>query len=372
MGSIPGFVGGSDVLNSQMASSEEVINWFQETVPGTGKRRKIFKSRAGLRTFAQFEDSPGRGAFAENGRAFAAVGSSFGEVFEDGTTVTYGSINNTNGLPVWMCSNGSAGGQIGFVSDGIGYMFNLNTNTLAQIPDVNFPANAWQMMFFEGYFAVSVRATRQFRYSDLENGDVWPVLNVAERSIASDNIVAFIRRGREMWLIGEQTTEVWYNQGDVDTPFAPISGLLIEVGCAAGYSAQRLENTLGWISQSERGGGMVHVANGFTPDKLSSYAIDLQLQDSGNLEFAYATAFDQKGHRFYQISLPVNETPLSPTFDFGEGLWHQRGMWNTATGMYEQDLAAAHMYAFSKNLMLSRLDGTVYWLRDDAYDDGVL
>lgn len=371
MPSIPGAIGGSYVLRQPFIACEQAINWFKETIRGQGKRGAYMRARAGLRVFASVDDSPGRGGFEQDGRVFVVVGSTFGEIFEDGSSIAYGTVENTNGLPVWMCSNGSAGNQVGFVSDGVGYMFNLLTDTLAAIGG-DFPANAWQMQFADGYFLVSIRDTRQWRWSELEDGTDWDPLNVAERSIASDNIVAFIRVRRELWLIGSRTTEIWYDQGDPLIPWAPIQGAFIEMGCAAGYSAQRIENTIVWIGQNENGGGVVYVANGYQPDRISTYPIDLQLQVSGNLEFVYASAWQEKGHDFYQISLPVNEAPLSPVLDMTEGLWHQRAMWNTTTAQYEQDLAAFHMHGFSKNLMGSRLDGTIYWLRDDAYTDQVM
>lgn len=305
MPSIPGVIGGSNVLRQPFISCERSINVFPERIPGTGKRQAYLKSRAGMRTFATVDDSPGRGGFAQDGRCFAVVGSSFAEIFEDGSTVTHGNVE-TSTLPVWMCSNGSAGNQIFFVAYPYGYIFDLSTDTLTQLSG-DFPENVWQGAFMDGYFLVSIRDSRQFRWSALEDGLTWDPLNVAERSIASDNIMGFIRSHRELWIIGSRTTEVWYDQGDPLIPFAPIQGVLLEVGTSAGYSVQRNESTLSWIMQNELGGGTVVVADGYTPDKLSTYAIDLELQDSGNLEFVHATAFQQKGHRFYQINLPPEE-----------------------------------------------------------------
>lgn len=377
MPSIPGFIGGSNVLRQPFVACEQAINWFPESVPGTGKRPRYLKGRAGLRPFASIDDSPGRGIFFQDGRCFAVAGTTFAEVFEDGTTAAYGSVTLGNSYPVWMCSNGSAGNQVFLTSPPNGYIFDLSTDTLTELSG-DFPDNVWQPVFMDGYFLVSIKDSRQFRWSALEDGTSWDLLDVAERSITSDNIVAFIRSHRELWLIGSKMTEVWYDQGDPLIPFAPMGNTVLEWGCAAGYSAQRTQNTLAWIGQNESGGGVVVVADGYTPDKLSTYAIDKELQDSGNLEEVHASAFQQKGHDFYQINLPPNEAPLSPVFDFTEARngapnpWHHRGMWNTTTASFEQDLAAAHCYAFSKNLMVSRLDGTIYWLRDDVYDDGVI
>ena len=78
--------------------------------------------------------------------------------------------------------------------------------------------------------------SRTFAFSDLEDGTVWAALDVNERSEASDNIVAMVRSHREIWLLGSQTSEVWFDQGDPLNPFAPIQGVFVEQGCAAPYS----------------------------------------------------------------------------------------------------------------------------------------
>jgi hypothetical protein len=44
---------------------------------------------------------------------------------------------------------------------------------------------------------------------------------------------------REAWLIGTQTTEVWYNAGNAQFSFAELPGVFIEHGCVAPYSIAR-------------------------------------------------------------------------------------------------------------------------------------
>jgi hypothetical protein len=49
---------------------------------------------------------------------------------------------------------------------------------------------------------------------------------------------------REIWLFGNNTTEIWINIGDPDFPFQRIQGAFLEIGCAAPYSVAKADNSL--------------------------------------------------------------------------------------------------------------------------------
>src|SRR5215469_18794550 len=111
--------------------------------------------------------------------------------------------------------------------------------------------------FMDGYFLVLINNSRAFQISALEDGTSWDPLDVGERSEGSDNVQAMKRNHREIWFMGTKTTEVWYDSGDPDFPFAPIQGVFIEQGCAgSGFTLQRLDNTLIWCGLNEDGQGV--------------------------------------------------------------------------------------------------------------------
>lgn len=368
---LPGFAGPSNTLASVNADAEDLINLFIEsTPPGSGKVPKYLRATPGIRPFATGPEGTIRGEFSQDGRAFAVSGGRFIELDENGTGTDYGSVLD-DGLPASMQSNGTAGFQVLTLSGGLGYIFDLAANTLTQITDPGFPADVVQAEFMDGYFIVTIRDTRRFQISALEDGTSWDALDVGERSEGSDNIVSMIRNHRELWFLGGKTGEVWYDNGDPDFPFAPIQGVFVEQGSAAAFSVCRRNNTIAWLGADERGNGVVYQADGYIPQQVSTFAVETNIQTEGS-DLELTTAFAQQigGHVFSWMHIP--SLPWTWVYDATEKLWHKRAIWDATACEYLPYIDGAYMFAFGKHLLGSRLDATIYELSPDFFDDEVV
>ena len=70
------------------------------------------------------------------------------------------------------------------------------------------------------------------------DGTVWDHTQIVQRSAAPDPWIAMTVINNEIWLMGSQTTEVWFFSRRLPvSPFEPVPGQLIEQGCAAAFSA---------------------------------------------------------------------------------------------------------------------------------------
>ncbi len=369
---LPGFVGPSHTLASPLADVERTINFFTErTEPGNGKTPAYLRGTPGLRPSLSCGDTPLRGIFYQDGRGFAVAGERFVELFENGLVINHGPVND-DGLPASFASNGSAGEQVLCIAGGLGYIFDLGTNTLSAALGGDFPANVKMCAFMDGYFLVLVANTRRFQISALEDGTSWDALDVAERSEGSDNIVSMIRNHREIWFLGSQTTEVWYDNGDPLFPFAPIQGVFLETGSAAPFCAVRADNTVLWLDRDERGDAIVRRANGYTPERISTYAVERALQSASdqNIDLAVAFAEQTQGHLFYWLYVPELETTW--VYDVAEGLWHERALWNATACVWEPHVAVCHAFGWGKHLVGDRLSDQVYELSLTYYDDQIV
>jgi hypothetical protein len=387
MPEITSFVNGWNRSLSPVVDTEETHNFFVEsTAPGYGKGKQVLMSKPGKKAFASTAGSGvGRGIFFQDGRCFVVIGTHFYELTDNndntGTLTNYGTVVNDD-TPASMCSNGTAGHQVMITSGGFGYIFDLIANTLVQITDAGFPANVGQCLFTDGYFAVAVRSSRIWQISDRENGLSWDPLNFAERQIASDNIVSFVRLQRTICLLGSHSSEFWYNTGDADFPFAPVQGAFMELGSAAAYSAIRFGDTgstLAWLGANANGQGTVHLMNGFDPAKVSTATVDLYIQITSGPPIPFdddlsgAIAFGQqfRGHQWFWLYLP-NTARWTPVFDLTEKVWLQFDEWNKTTCQYEPDAAIDGTQAFGRFLVVSRLNGVVYALDQFTYRDELL
>lgn len=384
---IPSFVGPWNRSLSVVADAEETINFFVEsTPPGSGKAPQVLMSKPGKKAFASTAASGvGRGIFFQDGRCFVVIGTHFYELTDNnddtGTLTSYGTVVNDD-TPASMCSNGTAGNQVMITSGGFGYIFDLLANTLTQIADTDFPSNVGQCLFTDGYFAVCKRSSRSWYISALEDGTDWDPLDVAERSIASDNIVSFVRLQRTICILGSHSSEFWYDSGDADFPFTPVQGAFMELGSAAAYSAIRFGDTgstLAWLGANANGQGTIHLMNGFDPAKVSTATVDLYIQITSGPVIPYdddlsgAIGFGQqfRGHQWFWLYLP-NLARFTAVFDLTEKVWLQFAEWNTTTCQYEPDAAIAGAQAFGRFLVVSRLNGVVYSLDQFTYQDELL
>lgn len=376
---VPACVGPTNTLRSINADDERTINLYLEGVkPGQSKIGGYLAPTPGLSPFAQVGDSPGSCIFYEDGRCFVIVGTTFAEVNSDGTTTARGSVTaSTSALPSSVVSNGTAGGQLLIASGGDGYVYNLTANTLTQITAANFPGTGFpdpgtclMVEFLDGYGVALVANSRKFFLSALEDFTSWDPLDVAERSEGSDNLMGVRRSHRELWFPGTLTGEVWYDAGDPLFPLAPVPGVFLETGAACSHMARIGDEGIAWIGLNERGNGVVYMADGYTPKRVSTTAIERRLQQSTDLSAAWMFTQQQEGHVFVWIIVPDLDTSFC--YDVTVNGWHERALWNPATAAWEPHLASSYAFAFGKHLITDRLSGVIYELSLTAYSDSVV
>lgn len=375
---VPALVGPSNTLRSQNVDCERTENFYLEsTQPGNAKAPTYLVSTPGLRPFAQVLDSPGYDLFYQDGRCFTLIGNSFSEVFSNQTTRFRGSVPGaTPQLPASMVSNGTAGGQLLICIGGAGFVYNLLNSSFTEITEANFTGtgfpsgNCLMVEYMDGYGIALEYNSRKFFISALNDFTSWDPLDVFERSMGSDNFASMKRSHRELWFPGTKTGEVWSNTGDALTPFAPIPGVFIETG-AAGSAVTRAGNTIVWIQQDDRGGGMVMAANGYEPTRISTHAVELSLGQSADLSAARLFTQQQQGHTFVWLYVPDLDTTW--VYDWSVQEWHQRFLFNAETGTNDlPHVAVGHAFAFNRYLIVTWDSGIIYELALDVFDDSVV
>ena len=376
----PGFCGPSSTSRSLNVNAERTINLYPEIADsGTPKVKTWLVGTPGLKGFVNFtvrQGGPVRALWSMNGRAFAVIGNGFYEFFPWGRGKRWGMMAQSDGNPATISSNGTAGNQIFITSGGHGYIFRTDTNVFAEITDPNFPFPCSHGAFVDGYFVGLLAHTREFRCSALEDGTDWSGLDVAQVSLAGDNLRALAVNHREIWLFGEHTTHPWYNAGSSSQyyqgesfPFVPISGVVIEHGILAPHSVVQLDNTLFWLGADKLGAGTVWRAEGYIPKRISTHAVEYWLGTSNRLDRAIAYAYQDEGHAFYVLYVPDLETTW--VYDTTTKAWHERAIWNEDTYRWEPHEGRCHCFAFGKHLIGSRTTGQIYEQSLDLYDEDV-
>jgi hypothetical protein len=172
---------------------------------------------------------------------------------------------------------------------------------------------------------------------------------------------------REAWLFGTNSVEVWYDSGAADFPLTRIQGAFNEIGCAAPFSVARLDNGLFWLGSDARGRGIVYRANGYTGQRISTHAVEWQIQQYGNLADAVGYTYQQDGHAFYVLNFPTANTTW--VYDVSTSAWHERAGWDTSNGVFTRHRGNCQM-SFANEIVVGDYEnGNIYALDLDVYAD---
>lgn len=354
----PGFVYGSYESLAVTADSEMTMNWYPERMESQGATTKwALYPTPGLELIADSTYQRGRGHGTAAGREFAVIGDFFYEILQSGAPVSRGAVL-ADANPATISYNGDGGGEVFITSGGNGYIYTLSTGAFAQVAALNGKATMGDHL--DGYFLALDANTSTFYISNLLDGLTWTTgTDFAQRSQASDDWVSMIVIGKYFWLLGSETSEVWYNTG-ASFPFAPHPSGLIPYGCAAAFSVSQVDSGLAWLGGSVSGGYYVLKASGFAPEVISNVPQQVAMSRYSQVEDAVADSYNDLGHTFYLLSFPTaNKTWV---FDATTGLWSERGTWIQEDGVFVDWRARFHAFAFGEHRFLDSETGAHYKL----------
>jgi len=378
-------LGSSYALRSPNAADGRMINLFPEIVPEAGKEPAWLQRAPGLRLLATFPSGPIRGMwqYGEYGYVVAAttlyrvdtdwsyhalgtvVGTGLVNMVDNGTQLfiaagangyiyndtslqltcntTSGSANivtaDTAQLWVGLPVSGSgipSGATISSITNATTFVISANATATAtgvtltisplfsDITDPDFPG-AVGVGFLDGYFVFNEPNSQRFWITATYNGLDIDALDFASAEGSPDDLVTLIVDHREVWLFGVNTVEVWYNAGLPDFPLARIQGAFNEIGCLAAYSVAKLDNGLFWLGRDARGNGIVYRSKGYSGERVSTHAVEWQIQQYATLSDAVAYTYQQDGHSFYVLNFPTADRTW--VYDVATGVWHERAGW---------------------------------------------
>lgn len=361
------FVGPSYRVPNVVADQEACINLFVERMESRGaKSRMVLNSTPGVQAWTSVDVIGGKGIFeiisAGVERSFAVVATDFYELFADGNVTLRGSVA-VDMHPATISSNGDGGGQLFITSGGNGYCFDLTTNTLT----LELTATATMGGMIDGYFLALDTATATLYVSDLLDGTGWDPTQFAQRSDAPDPWLSMVVTRNYIYLLGEQTSCVFYDAGAFPFPFAFAPGSSMAYGVAAIFGAGIVGGAVTWMSHNADGERQVVQVRGFTPIVISTRGIEYELSQADHISDAEVLTYQEQGHLFFVLNLTSDEHTW--VYDQTEGFWHQRGTWDEDTAAYDVWHAQSHAYAFGKHLVLDRFSGTIYEMSTEFHTD---
>jgi hypothetical protein len=361
-------LGSSYVARSVNAADNRMVNLFPEIVPEGGKESAWLQRAPGLRLLTTIGTGPIRGLWTFGGYGYVVSGTKLYKITTSYAATEIGSVSGSG--PVSMTDNGT---QLFVACNGPSYIYNASTDVFQQITDPDFPG-AVTVAYLDGYFVFNEPNSQKVWITSLLEGTQIDPLDFASAEGAPDVMVSLIVDHREVWLFGTNSVEVWYDAGTADFPLARIQGAYNEIGCAAPYSVAKLDNGLFWLGSDARGNGIVYRANGYTGQRISTHAVEWQIQQYGDISDAIAYTYQQDGHAFYVLTFPTANATW--VYDASTQAWHERASFvndefvrhrsncqmNFNSEIIVGDYENSKLYAFDLN-KYSDDDAIQKWLR---------
>jgi len=296
-----------------------------------------------------------RGSKNVQGRWFVVAGNTLYEVTAAGTATARGTLSSATGF-VGMDDNKT---QLAIVDGPNLYVFTLGTNTLTTVS-----ASGWRgsddVYEMDGYFIFVDPDTDQFYVSAIDDGTSLDALDFSSADSAPDNIVTHRVMHRQLWLFGDISTEIWIDSGELAFPFTRYNSYTMDVGCVGKRAAINAADTLFWIGKTERGTGIVYMASGNQPQRVSTMAVEQALAASTDISAATMWTYQIEGHEFIAINAPGLSTTW--VFDAAVQQWHERAEWDAGWMPLRSMLVTAYAgehFAGTADGKLVRLDASV-------------
>ncbi len=366
-----GFVGPAYETRSRYQNAQRSINWYPEVDPTPGAASVMaLLPTPGLRLFLDIPTLAGVSASSvrclyspptREELLVACIGNKLCTAIPNGASYTIAThtLQTTVG-PMVAADNGT---DILF-SDGPNvYSLNIATLTFARVIDPAFFGG--RPIFLDGYFVLNKPGTAQFYWSGLY-ALTWDALDFATKEAWPDDIVTVWSEHRQLWLLGAQTSEIWYNTGNVDGAFERNQGAFMQHGCAAPFSVSRLGETFAFLATDERGSAMVVMASGQGLQKISTQALDFEFSTYETIADAIAFTYRGGGHEFYQLTFPTADKTW--VFDISTQLWHERASLDEKGELHRHRANCSVNYR-GKVLVGDVSSGLIYEYTDEVYTD---
>lgn len=332
------------------------MNWYPERTPAPAPTQEwALYPTPGVELKATATSGPGRAHFFLDNREFAVIGAQLVEIDINYNLTVRGTVA-VDDNPATISGNGDGGDQLFITSGSNGYSYNLSTNTLSAVASMAGKATMGE--FMDGYFFALDTATSTVYNSDLFDGTTWDTTNGQQRSLAADPWVSLKRNGTFLYILGTETSEVWFNAGNATFPLAPHPSGLIQRGIKAPFSLALGESALLWLDQTRNGFGSVQQCSGFTPETVSNVALQSLWDTYPITDDAVGEVYQDQGHTFYLLNFP--RADVTWCYDMTTGMWHERGTWIAEESRYTVWRPRYHVLAFGEHRWLDSRSGGVY------------
>jgi hypothetical protein len=234
------------------------------------------------------------------------------------------------------------------------------------ITDPGFEAPS-HIAFIDGWLIVNRVGSQEFATSGpVPYTLIFPVLYFALKDSQSDNLQGLQELNRELWLVGERASEIWFNAGGANFAFQRIPGAAPPIGTSAPQSITQVGDSLMWLGRTLQGENIVIQTQQYSWKRASQHGVEAALSSYPLIADAQSYSYEDQGHLFYVLTLPTADRTW--VFD-NNGMWHERLSYDEATGQFHRERPNCFMNFQNLRLVGDYQSGEIHQMSREFYTD---
>jgi hypothetical protein len=352
-----GIVGGTKFARYPDMTTEETVNMM---VTGQDSGDPALVNFSGYQEVLNFEAGEARGIFLSTrlNELIVVFGEKVFVITEFLGSRLVGTLNSTSG-PVHISENFNS--EIAIEDGRSIYIYNYSTSIFVPVTTDFIPVF---IDFQDGYF-IATGDDGSWYLSNLNNGLLWSPLDKQTLQTKADILQAAVVLDRQVWIMGQKASEIWYDQG-LPPPLFPYvreNSLAIDYGALSRETIAEGFGMLVWLAKNEKSNPTIVFTNGGKPVHISTEGLDFKLAQLSNPQDSVGFLFQQDGHIFYQLTF--NSDNFSIVYDFNTKMFY------TLTNEDRNRHIAKQVVLFDNKLyFISFIDSKLYEMSTDitTYD----
>jgi hypothetical protein len=355
-------------------NSQRCVN-FEPIIPqAQSLNSKALFGRAGLKTFSTLI-GVNRGSILANKIPYFVNGTGLFSLDSVGVYTLLGTITGVK--RVVMATNTTVDGTTKIaivVPGGDSFVYDSSLGTVVKITDPDFKVSD-TVTFKDGYYTFTSSDGLTFFTSGLNDPATFDALDFGTAEIDPDLIVGQIVNHNELFVMGEETGELFQNVGGVGFPFQRIPGANIQKGLYSKYGLIAYDNSFVFIGGGKNENAAIWKISGSSSAvKISTSAIDTAIQQYTKAEIAesFAMTYSKNGNFFVTYTFESLRIP-SRTFVYnattsalsGGSVWHELQSGVTDNRWRVQSI----VQAYGKLLVGDDSTATIGEIDDSTYTD---
>ena len=310
-----------------------------------------------------------RGSIRAAGLLYVVNGVNLYSISAEGVSVELGMISGSGRVSLATNTTVDTVTKIVIIVPGVkGYVYDSSLETVEQILSGGFQVSD-TVSFKDGYFIFTTSDGLRFFNSNLNDPQTYDGLDTGTAEMDPDLIVGQIVNHNELFIMGEETGELFQNVGGVGFPFQRIPGANIQKGLAGKFAIAAFDNTFVFAGAGKGENIAIWKLSGSSSvSKISTSAIDQEIQKYTKEEVSnsFAMSWATKGQFFVSFTFESIAIP-SRTFVYNatNQSWYERQSGVSDNRWRVQSI----INAYGKLFVGDQTTNKIGFLDNDAFDE---